>query len=448
MAFWRALQVFGVIRILVLGYAVITLIFAGLLTLPIASSERVSQPFIDALFVATSGISTTGLTVVDVGSFYSLFGQIVLLVNFQVGGIGYMAFYILLAYVITGRLSLTAQLVGKESVTGAGLRDFTSFFVLLLIFTFSIEFIGAAILSVYWAHEFPLPRAIYLGIFHSVSAFCTAGFALFPDSLMSYQDSVTVNLVVDILSILGGIGFYVFYDIYNLSKKAIKRERPNRLSEHSKLAMLVTIILLFIGTGVILISEEWPPSTIIGNRLLISSFQAISASTTDGFNTVVIGEMSHTSLFMIIILTLIGASPGGTAGGIKTTTLGIMFATILSLLRGQSEVNVFKKRIPDATIERSFMIFLLFVLILTIDMLVLATTEKASFLPVLFEISSALGNTGLSTGITPNLSIVGKIFLIFTMFIGRVGPATIAFAVFGKTKPMPFKYPKGEVFVG
>lgn len=442
------MQAFGVIRILVLGYGAITLIFAGLLTLPIASSERVSQPFIDALFVATSGISTTGLTVVDTGSYYSLFGQIVLLINFQVGGIGYMAFYIFLAYLVTGRLSLTAQLVGKESVTGMKLRELTKFFMLMLIFTFSIEFIGAAVLSAYWAHEFSLPRAIYLGIFHSVSAFCTAGFTLFPDSLVSYQDSVTVNLVVDILSILGGIGFYVFYDIYNLSKKAIKRERPKRLSEHSKLVMLTTIIIFSIGTGIIFISESWPASTIIGNRLLISSFQAISASTTDGFNTVVIGEMSHTCLFMIIVLMLIGASPGGTAGGIKTTTLAIMFATIWSLLRGQSEVNVFKKRIPDTTIERAFMVFLLFALILTVDMLVLTAVEEASFLQVLFETSSALGNTGLSMGITHDLSIVGKIFLIVTMFIGRVGPATIAFSLFGKPRPVSFKYPEGEVLVG
>lgn len=359
-----------------------------------------------------------------------------------------MAFYVLIAYLVVERISLATQLVGKESITGTRFSEFTKFFILVLIFTFSAEFIGAVILTTYWAREFSLPRAIYLGIFHSVSAFCTAGFGLFPDSLMSYQRSIVVNVVIDILSILGGIGFYVFYDVYKLTKKTIKRERPRQLSEHSKLAMLVTIIVLSVGSGVIFVSEKWPSSTTIGDRVLASSFQAISANTTDGFNTVVIGEMNHTSLFLIIILMLIGASPGGTAGGIKTTTLGIMFVTVWSMLRGRSDVNLFGKRVPEETIYRSFMILLLFVLVLAIDILVLTTTEKASFLPVLFETSSALGNTGLSTGITPNLSIVGKIFLTITMFIGRVGPVTIGFSFFGRRKPALFKYPEGEILVG
>lgn len=439
---------FTPIRLLVIGYIFTTLILASLLTLPIASSKGVSQPFIDALFVATSGISTTGLTVVDVGSFYSLFGQIVLLIDFQIGGIGYMTFYVFLVYILNVKLPLKMGLVGRESLLGASLSgEVAKFFTLVVIFTFSFEFIGAAVLSSYWVHEFSLPHAIYLGIFHSVSAFCTAGFSLFPD-LVPYQGSVVVNLVIDLLSILGGIGFYVLYDIYALSKKTIKRERPRQLSAHSKLAMLVTIIVLFIGAGVILISEKWPPSTILGHRLLASSFQAISASTTDGFNTIDIGTLGYTSLFILIVLMFIGSSPGGTGGGIKTTTLGIMLLSIWSLYRGKSDVNIFKRRIPDETIHRSFAIFLSFVLMLTIDMFVLTTTENASFLQILFETTSALGNTGLSMGITPDLGIVGKIFLIITMFIGRIGPLAIGFSLFGAPKTEPFKYTEGEVLVG
>ncbi|HHT9133059.1 MAG TPA: potassium transporter TrkG, partial [Candidatus Tripitaka californicus] len=209
------LRFFTPIRLLVIGYAFTTLIIAALLTLPIASSKGVRQPFIDALFVATSGISTTGLTVVDIGSFYSLFGQIVLLIDFQIGGIGYMTFYVFLVYVFGMKLSLRMGLAGRESLQGASLAEgFAKFFTRVLIFTFSFEFIGAAILSSYWLRDFSVSHAIYLGIFHSVSAFSTAGFSPFPDSLMPYQDNITVNLVIDILSIIGGIGFYVLYDIF------------------------------------------------------------------------------------------------------------------------------------------------------------------------------------------------------------------------------------------
>ncbi|HHT9156301.1 MAG TPA: TrkH family potassium uptake protein [Candidatus Tripitaka californicus] len=443
------LRFFTPIRLLVIGYAFTTLIIAALLTLPIASSKGVRQPFIDALFVATSGISTTGLTVVDIGSFYSLFGQIVLLIDFQIGGIGYMTFYVFLVYVFGMKLSLRMGLAGRESLQGASLAEgFAKFFTLVLIFTFSFEFIGAAILSSYWLRDFSVSHAIYLGIFHSVSAFSTAGFSPFPDSLMPYQDNITVNLVIDILSIIGGIGFYVLYDIFILTVKTIKRERPRQLSAHSKLAMLVTIIVLSIGTAVIFVSEEWPPSVILGDRLLLSSFQTISASTTDGFNTIDIAKMSHTSLFTLVVLMFIGASPGGTAGGIKTTTLGIMFVSLVSLFRGKSYVHIFKRAIPDETVHRSFVIFLSFVLVLIIDVAVLAAIENASFLEILFESTSALSNTGLSMGITPNLSIVGKIFLTIAMFIGRIGPLAIGFSLFGRPKPELLRYPEGEILVG
>ncbi|HHT9139848.1 MAG TPA: potassium transporter TrkG, partial [Candidatus Tripitaka californicus] len=223
---------------------------------------------------------------------------------------------------------------------------------------------------------------------------------------------------------------------------------PRQLSAHSKLAMLVTIIVLSIGTAVIFVSEEWPPSVILGDRLLLSSFQTISASTTDGFNTIDIAKMSHTSLFTLVVLMFIGASPGGTAGGIKTTTLGIMFVSLVSLFRGKSYVHIFKRAIPDETVHRSFVIFLSFVLVLIIDVAVLAAIENASFLEILFESTSALSNTGLSMGITPNLSIVGKIFLTIAMFIGRIGPLAIGFSLFGRPKPELLRYPEGEILVG
>ena len=211
------------LQLLVIGYGLIVLIIAILLSLPISSSNGTSQPFIDALFIATSGISTSGLTVVDIGSFYSLFGQVILLIDFQIGGLGYMTFFAFIAYVLDRKLSLTSAIVAVESLAGPTLGDLKKFFRIVVLYTFVFEFIGAAILALYWMREFSILKAIYLGIFHSVSTFCTAGFALFPNSLMSYEGDIMINLLIDILSLAGGISFFVLNDLYIFSKKTIKR---------------------------------------------------------------------------------------------------------------------------------------------------------------------------------------------------------------------------------
>ncbi|MBI5574611.1 MAG: hypothetical protein HY919_08725 [Elusimicrobia bacterium] len=309
------------VQLLVFGYAIITLVAAVLLSLSIASSKGTSQPFIDALFVAASGISTTGLTIVDIGSYYSLFGQIVLMIDFQIGGVGYMTFFVFLIYVLGTHLSLFDKITAKDSLSGVNLDNLYIFFKAVIIFTLIFELGGTIILALYWAHEFSILRSIYLGFYHSVAAFCTAGFSLFPTSLMPYQKSIITNVTVDIVSLAGGIGFFVLYDIYTVFKKIIKNEYPRGLSLHSKLTLVVNPIVVVIGMLVILLSENWDSFSNIGSKLLVSSFQSISASTTDGFNTVDIGVMSSGSLFVLILLMLIGASPGSTGGGFKTTTL-------------------------------------------------------------------------------------------------------------------------------
>ncbi|MEK6591147.1 MAG: potassium transporter TrkG [Nitrospinota bacterium] len=435
------------VQLLATGYFIVTLFFALLLTLPIASKTNKQQSFIDALFMSSSGISTTGLTVVDIGSFYSLFGQIILMLNFQIGGIGYMAFIVFIAYLLEIKLSVKNQIVASESVAGAYPGFSYRFFNTVITFTFIFEIIGGIILFFYWLQIYPLPTAMYFGIFHSVSAFCTAGFCLFPESLMSYKNSITVNLVINILSLIGGIGFFVLNEIYMITKKAIRKERYKRMSTHSLLAIAVTIIVIVTGAAIIFISEKWPSSAGIKERILASSFQAISASTTDGFNSIDIGAMSSTSLFMIILLMFIGASPGSTGGGIKTTTLGVIFVTIWSKLKGKEDSNLFKRRISDDIKDKASLIFFLMIFAAILDLLVLTATEKFSFLQILFEIISALGNTGLSTGITSNLSNLSKILLSITMFIGRVGPLTIGLALVERTKPS-FRYPDGDIFVG
>jgi trk system potassium uptake protein TrkH len=262
--------------------------------LPIASSQGVSQPFVDALFTATSAISTTGLAVVDTGSFYSLFGQIVIIILVQIGGLGYMVFIVFIAFLFGKKLSLRAGMLLEDSLAGVSLGNIKKIINAVIWFTFLFEFGGAAIMSLFWMREFSASRSIYLGIFHSVSAFCTAGFGLFSDSFCAYQKNILVYLTLDIVCIAGGIGFFVLYDLHTLVKKAIHQTRPRRLSLHSKLALTVSILVMAMGTAVIFVSERG--NLPMGDRLLASTFQSISASTTTGFNSIDIGAMSNTSL--------------------------------------------------------------------------------------------------------------------------------------------------------
>lgn len=411
-------------QILVLGYLAVTIAGAILLSLPVSSRDGKHQPFIDSLFIAASGISTAGLSPVDIGKYYSLFGQIVLLCIFQIGGIGYMAFAVFLVYILGIELPFTAKIVARESLAGSNLRILERFFVVALAFTFIFELIGAAVLTVFWAKEFPLPKAVYLGVFHSVSAFCTAGFSVFSDSLMKYRDSYVVNLTINILSILGGIGFFVLYEFCVYLRKLIRRDYTRRMSVHSKLVLLVTLTLITCATALIFFAEKWPQGLTWRQRLGEAGFQAISASTTDGFNTIDIGAMGMTSLFILMILMFIGASPGSTGGGIKTTTTGLILAFLFKQLKSRElRIGLFKRQIPTAT-------------------------ENATFQQVLFEATSALGNTGLSMGITSQLTFTGKLALIVTMFIGRIGPLTAGLFLVGRQKPLLYEYAGEDVYVG
>ena len=434
-------------QLLILGYAFITMSGAHLLSLPVASAEGTSQPFLDALFLATSGISTSGLTVVDVGSFYSLFGQIVLLVIFQLGGIGYMSFIILTMYVLGIRGSLRTSLVAKESLAGPNLHVLRGFFLSVLAYSFVFELAGAAILAAFWMREYPAARSVYLGVFHSVSTFCTAGFGLFPDSLMSCRQSTLLNVTIIILSLAGGIGFFVLRDLTMFVASKLDGRRRFRLTVHTRLVLIVTAIVISVGTMVILFTEQWPSTMSAYDRTLTSVFQAVSASTTDGFNTIDIGKMGAAGLTILMLLMFVGASPGSTGGGIKTTTFGLLFILLWARFRKKHN-NALGNEITDRCIFDAAVIAFCFVLVALVDTVILSITEKSSYAQNLFEIVSALGNTGLSTGITAGLSPIGKAALIVTMFIGRVGVLSIAFAFLIRPPKVLFRYPKEDVLVG
>ena len=435
-------------QILVFGYALITMTGAILLSLPISSADGKGQHFLDSLFVAVSGISTTGLTVVDIGSYYSTFGQIVLLCIFQIGGVGYMTFIVFFASIFAIRLPHTAATVAKESLSGSNHGTLGRFFAATLVYTIIFELAGAIILTLFWSEKFPIVKAAYLGVFHSISAFCTAGFGLFPDSLMKYKTNIIVNLTIMIVSIAGGIGFIVLHDIYVYAIKRIKNEYPRRLSIHTRIALITTFVVMLAGTIIVLTTEKWSQTEKLSDRIMVSAFQSVSASTTDGFNTIDIGAMNPTSQTALMALMFIGASPGSTGGGIKTTTLGLILIFLWAQLKGRSTINVLRREISVSSVYRAFGVFAWFVIVVVADMIILAATEKASYLQVLFETVSALGNTGLPTGITASLSSIGKIVLIVTMFIGRVGPLTLGFALAGRQKPLPYSYAREDIFIG
>lgn len=436
-------------RILLLGYIFIIFTGAFLLSLPVASTCGTTQSFIDAVFVATSAISTTGLTVVDIGGFYTVFGQIVILVLIQIGGLGYMIFVVMIVLQLGGKLSLGGKLILEESLSTPPYEEAFHFCKAIIFITFLFEFIGATALALYWMGEFPLKYAIYLGIFHSVSAFCTAGFSLFSDNLSAYHDSIVINVIINILCIAGSTGFFVLYDLYTMAfVKKHEDDPPKKLLTHTKLVLTMLPIIIITGTLLIFISEWNTPLPSFKERILTTTFQAISASTTTGFNTLDAGTMNYLALAAMTVLMYIGASPGGTGGGVKTTSFGLLISSVFSVVSLKSELILFNRHISASTRDRAYAICTIAILFITLDAFILAVTENAAFLEVIFEIVSAFGTVGLSTGITPALSTTGKIVLVITMLIGRVGPLAIGFSIRGKCRQVPVKYPEGGILVG
>ncbi|MBN2353778.1 MAG: hypothetical protein JXD23_14490 [Spirochaetales bacterium] len=440
------------LRVLVIGYFSIAFVSAILLSLPVSSRSGEPQFFVDSLFTAFSGISTTGLVTVDVGSYYSLFGQIVLLLTFQVGGIGYMALVIIMLRFFNRKHSLASQVVAGEGMAGFGPNNFLGFAALVVLSTLVIETAGAVVLFFSWSGDFPPAQAAYAAVFHSVSAFCTAGFTIFPDSLMKYRDSLPVNLAIDSLSLLGAVGFIVIYDILRFIRSVVRGERRVRLTLHSKIVFFGLAVMIFTSASIIFLSEPWPAGTTAGQRVERSLFQAISAETTDGFNTMDIGKMSAASQTFIIVQMLTGAAPGSTGGGIKITTLAVLVMFVLAQLKRRENPVILagKREIGNGAVGKAVGVAAWFCVVIVLYLLVMTVTEAphAAFLQILFEIASALGNTGLSTGITASLSVTGKLLLTLAMFIGRAGPLTLGFALVKNENRTIVRRPKEEIYIG
>jgi len=434
-------------KILVLGFAVIISIGTFLLMLPIATVDDKGLSFINALFTATSATCVTGLVVVDTGDTFSIFGELVILFLIQIGGLGFMTFATFLFLLLGKKISLKERLLLKEAFNNVTIAGLVKLVKRILLFTALIEFIGGFILSIRFSFDMPVGKAFYLGFFHAISNFNNAGFDLMGGykSLTEYVDDPFVVITICALILIGGLGFIVINELYEY-------RGTKRLSVHTKIVLTTTLILT-VGSTILIFLFEYGNSKTLGQlsewgKILGSLYQAVTPRTA-GSNTLPIGDLTHSTLFLIIWLMFIGGGSGSTAGGIKITTFAVLVATMWSQIKGQEDVVLYKRRIIHETILKALTVTMCGMLIVVLVTIVLSIIEQRhSFMMYFFEATSAFGTAGLSMGLTPELSTGGRLLIILTMFVGRLGPLTIAFAITNRRKTEAFRHPKGNIMIG
>jgi len=440
------MRTFSPARVLVLGFLVIILLGTLLLMLPQATVEG-SLTSLQALFTATSAVCVTGLVVVDTGTTFTTFGQVIIMLLIQIGGLGFMTMATLIFMVLGKKIGFRSRLLIQESLNQLSLQGVVHLVKRIFIYTVVVQGIAALILAIRFAPDMGWIRGMYFGIFHAVSAFCNAGFDLMGNfsSLSGYSGDIVVNLIIMGLFIGGGLGFTVIMDL------VANWRSPNKLAFHSKLVLSLTAFLLIAAFIVIFALEFSNPQTLAEipwiEKIIGTAFTAATPRTA-GFNTLATDQLRQSTLFLIIVLMFIGASPASTGGGIKTATLGVVLVAVYSMVRGESDAVLFKRRLPQYIIHKALAIIIIGICLVVSVTLILSISEPFDFLTIMFEVVSAFGTVGLSTGITPHLSALGKILIIFTMFVGRVGTVTLTLAFGQRLKAYKVRYPEGRVMVG
>lgn len=424
-----------------------------LLMLPFATTGQ-GVRFIDALFTMTSSICVTGLIVLDTPKDFTLFGQLVILMGIQLGGLGYSTTATLLLLALGRRIGLKERMMMMEVLSTLSMEGLVRFVKVIVAITLIVESVGALILTVRFSFDMDPLRALYFGVFHAVSAFNNAGFSLFSENLAlaAYRTDLTVNLTVSTLIVLGGIGFLVYRDILDNV-----RGTRFRLSTHTKLAVLVSVLLIVGGTLGIWAFEVQNEKTLaampVGDQVLAAYFHSISARTA-GFSTIDMSLVATPTLYFLILLMIVGASPGSTGGGIKTTTFGIICASIWGTLKGRADVMMFHRRIPQELVIKSYVLSALAFGLVTGFTMLLSYSENQSFLRLMFEVASAAGTVGLSTGNGGVLSLsalfsdFGKCLVIATMFLGRLGPLAVGLFAVRSHEDLRYRYAEARVVLG
>lgn len=427
-----------------------------LLMLPVATATG-DITLIDALFTATSAVCVTGLVVVDTGSYYTAFGQAVILVLIQIGGLGVMTISVTIFRLLGKNISFRQRLVMQDIFTHTPQKDIIHLVKSILLYTAAIELLGAALLFAHWIKEYPISRALYTALFHSVSAFCNAGFSTFSSSMMNYRGDPLLNLTMILLVILGGIGFPVLYELSHLAIN--HRTNRTRLSVHTKTVLITTVVLITAGALVfgILERESILQGSSSRDSLFISFFQSITCRTA-GFNTVDVSALKTSTLAAMMFLMFFGASPGSCGGGVKTTALALISIFAWSRIKRSSRVNMFKKSIPVETVSKSTSLILIslgiiglifFLVLLTVpDSTTETTYSHDNFLLYLFETLSAFATVGLSMGATPKLTSLGKFWIVLMMLIGRVGVLTFSYIITGTSATKGIEYAEENIMIG
>lgn len=431
-------------RVLALGF--LGLIFVGglLLNLPLASANNQSIGWLDAFFTSASAVCVTGLVVVNTAEHWSIFGQVIILLLIQIGGLGIMTMATIAALLLGKKISLKERLIIKEQMNLETLTGLVKLTLYVTMATFTIEAIGAIILSFKFIPQFGMVKGIWFSVFHSISAFCNAGFDIIGNSFMSYTDSPLTIITLSVLIIIGGTGFAVLHDL-------VTNRKWNRLTLHTKLVMTMSASLLVLGAAFIFVLE-YSNSETLGQMSLwqktYSSFFASVVPRTAGFNSIDVAAMRESSVFLTIILMFIGGSPGSTAGGVKTATIGVVLMATISIIRGQKDIEIYERRLNPETILKSLAIVTVGMGMVVFISFLLTISHSINFLDLLFEATSAFATVGLTRGITPELSSFGKFVIMGTMYAGRVGPLTMAFAVGYNKKHKRFRYSEGHIIVG
>lgn len=429
--------------VLSLGFAILITFGGVLLSLPFFTKSGEATDLIDSMFVAASASCVTGLTPVNTFEHWNTYGHVLLIILIQIGGLGVMSLASIIPLILGKKIGMKSRQILKEQLNVESLEGMIVLFKYVLVFTFGIEILGAILLSFRFIPLYGTGTGIWYSIFHSISAFCNAGFDILGDSMYPFRDDILVNLTLSFLVIIGGLGFVVTSELF-------RRRSFQKISTHSKLVLLISGALLVLGTVMFLFLENGDgvlQYESVKGSILESFFQSVVARTA-GFYSVDLSKIKDSTALMLMGLMFVGGSPGSTAGGIKTTTLGVLFISTHAVVRGESEPVVFGRHIGMDVVRKALAIFLVSITIILSVSFILTITESARLVDILYETVSALATVGASKGITADLSDVGKILITFCMYLGRLGPMTMAFAFGMKDKKSLIRYPESFISIG
>lgn len=429
---------------LTLGFAILIIIGGCILSLPIFTRSGKATNLIDSIFVASSASCVTGLTTVNTAEHWNTYGHILILILIQIGGLGVMTLATLFPLLLRKKIGLKSRQILKEQLNIDTLQGIMKLFRYVLVFTFLVEILGAILLSLRFVPIFGMAKGLWYSIFHSVSAFCNAGFDLLGDSIYPYRNDNLINITLMSLVVIGGLGFMVTAEIFR--KKSFEK-----LSTHAKLVLIISASLIVIGTLAFYLIESQAGGVLykegFKNSIMQSAFQSVSARTA-GFYSVKLNQMHDTSVLLLIILMVIGGSPGSTAGGLKTTTFGVLILSTISIFKEEDEVTIFNKHIDSKTIRKALAIIMVYLGLIFLVIFILSLSENFKVLDIAYEVASAFGTVGASRGITGDFSNLGKIMITLSMYLGRIGPMTMAYSIGLKSKTKYIRFPEANISIG